>query len=67
VTASPPAGRKETAMTANSFEAQLESEIRRRVDAIEDPSYDFGPRFSRTSWIWSTVVIVLCLLAIFLV
>jgi hypothetical protein len=54
-------------MTANSFEAQLDQEIRRRVDAIEAPGYDFGERFSRTSWLAVTAVIVICLLAIFLV
>ncbi len=54
-------------MTANSFDKQLEKEIRERVDAIEDPAYDFGPRFSRTSWLAVTVVLVACLAAIFLV
>ena len=54
-------------MTAPSFEDQLNEEIRKRVNAIEDPGYDFGARFSRTSWIVVTAVIVICLLAIFLV
>ena len=53
-------------MTANSFEKRLENEIRHRVTAIEDPSYDFGPRFGLTSWVAVNLVIIGCLAAIFL-
>lgn len=54
-------------MTSNSFEKVLDREIRGRVEAIEDPSYDFGPRFSSTSWLIVGLVLTACLAAIFLV
>lgn len=54
-------------MIANSFEKRLENEIRQRVTVIEDPSYDFGPRFGLLSWVAVNVVIIGCLAAIFLV
>lgn len=54
-------------MTSNSFDDQLTEEIRRRVDAIEAPGYDFGERFGPTSWLAAAALIAICLLTIFLV
>lgn len=49
----------------NSDDAWIDAEARERVEAIESPGYDFGPRFSSVGWLVSAGVILSCLIAIF--
>jgi hypothetical protein len=46
------------------FEIEMENEIERRLQLMEDPGYDMGVPFSKANWIAAIGVIVLCVVLI---
>lgn len=44
-----------------SFEEELEQEVTKRLEEMEDPSYEFPERMKRIDWIVAGVIMVVCL------
>ncbi len=46
------------------FEIEMDQEIERRLQIMEEPGYNFGEKFSRANWISAIAVIIFSIILI---